>query len=82
MASEVVTSETSSSGWQARQVYALAAVCLLIGLAVGYLFRGSRSPAVPARPQDTMQAAGDAGAAAHAGMGGPNGWVASRLSIK
>ncbi len=70
MANEVVTSETTSSGWQAKQVYALAAVCLLIGLAVGYLFRGSRSPAVP--PANAMQATGDASAAAHGGMGGPN----------
>jgi cytochrome c-type biogenesis protein CcmH/NrfG len=70
MTNEVITSETSSSGWQAKQVYVLAAVCLLIGLAVGYLFRGSKSPAVPA-PANAMQAAGNPGAAAHAGMGGP-----------
>ena len=73
MANEVVTSETSSSGWQAKQVYALAAVCLLIGLAVGYLFRGSKSPAVPVpAPANAMQASGNAGAAAHAGLGGPS----------
>lgn len=67
MANEVVPPGTSSPGWQAKQVYALAAVCLLIGLAVGYLFRGSRPPAAPA---NATQAAADAGAAAHAGMGG------------
>jgi len=45
-------------------VYALAVVCLLIGLAVGYLFRGSQSQA-PA-PTNAMQAAT---APATAGMG-------------
>jgi len=41
--------ETAPSGsvWQARQVYAMAAVCLLVGLAIGYLFRGSQSSAPP-----------------------------------
>lgn len=34
----------AAAGWNATQVYALAVVCLVIGLAVGYLFRGSRSP--------------------------------------
>lgn len=67
MVNEVVT---SSSGWQAKQVYALSAVCLLIGLAVGYLFRGSQSTAVPV-PPNAIQAAANAGAA-HAGMGGPS----------
>jgi len=45
MAEENLASATSSSEWSVQQVYALAVVCLLIGLAVGYLFRGSRSPA-------------------------------------
>lgn len=67
MTNEVVTSHSSSSEWRAGQVYVLAVVCLLIGLAVGYLFRGSRSPAPPA-PAATQSAA-DAGAAAHAAMG-------------
>jgi len=30
--------------WPARQVYIVATICLLIGLAVGYLLRGSQSP--------------------------------------
>jgi len=32
--------------WTAREAYLLAAVCLLVGIVVGYVFRGS-SPAVP-----------------------------------
>ncbi len=67
MTNEVVPSQSASPEWQAKQVYVLAAVCLLIGLAVGYLFRGSRSPASPAPA--AMRAAADPGAAAHAPMG-------------
>ncbi len=33
--------------WQAKQVYAMAAICLVVGLAVGYLFRRSQPPALP-----------------------------------
>jgi cytochrome c-type biogenesis protein CcmH/NrfG len=65
MANENVTFGTSSSEWQAKQVYALAVVCLVIGLAVGYLFRGSRSPAPPVNAMQSAAAPG-----APAGMGG------------
>jgi cytochrome c-type biogenesis protein CcmH/NrfG len=41
---------TSESVWQAKQVYAMAVVCLLVGLALGYLFGGSQ-PLAPPRPQ-------------------------------
>ncbi|MFY9674726.1 MAG: tetratricopeptide repeat protein [Terriglobales bacterium] len=47
MANETASPEAAALGWKASQVYALAVVCLVIGLAVGYLFRGSRSPAQP-----------------------------------
>ena len=70
MANENVTSGTSSSEWQAKQVYALAVVCLLIGLAVGYLFRGSRSPAPPV---NAMQSAAAPGATAGMGSQGAMG---------
>jgi cytochrome c-type biogenesis protein CcmH/NrfG len=70
MSNENVASATPSSEWQVKQVYALAVVCLVIGLAVGYLFRGSRS-SVPAA--SSMQAANAGpGATAHAG-GAPAG---------
>jgi len=68
MANEVVTTETSSSGWGTSQVYVLAAVCLVIGLAVGYLFRGSRSPAPPASVAQDQAASLPPG---HAAMGAP-----------
>lgn len=44
MASEAVAPETSGGDWQAKQVYVMAAVCLVVGLAIGYFFRGSQSP--------------------------------------
>ena len=34
--------------WTSTQAYLLAAVCLLLGVAIGYLFRGSASPSVEA----------------------------------
>jgi cytochrome c-type biogenesis protein CcmH/NrfG len=77
MANGNVTPGTTSSEWQAQQVYALAAVCLLIGLAVGYLFRGSRSPAPPVR---AMQAAAP-GAPVPAGMGAPGGMGNQPVSL-
>jgi cytochrome c-type biogenesis protein CcmH/NrfG len=48
--------------WQPRQVYLLAALCLIIGLPIGYLFRGSAG-AQPAPPTAT--------AAPAPGMGAP-----------
>src|ERR1022692_371397 len=33
--------------WRTTQVYAMACICLVIGLALGYLFRGSASRSVP-----------------------------------
>ena len=52
------TAPKITEGWKTKQVYAMAAICLLVGLAVGYLFRGSASP------QPAAQAVPAAGAAA------------------
>jgi cytochrome c-type biogenesis protein CcmH/NrfG len=44
--SQSTTNATSAGGaWTGRQAYLLAAFCLLLGVALGYLFRGSASPA-------------------------------------
>ena len=64
MPNEVVEQGTGGSAWQAKQVYAMAAVCLVVGLAIGYLFRGSQSPSV-AQPAANAQSS-----AATGGMGG------------
>jgi cytochrome c-type biogenesis protein CcmH/NrfG len=45
MANEPNTQPTAGSVWQTKQVYAMAVICLVVGLAIGYLFRGSQSPA-------------------------------------
>jgi len=38
----------ASPNWTATQTYAMATVCLLLGVLVGYLVRGSAKPAEPA----------------------------------
>jgi len=55
--------------WQAKQVYAMAVICLVVGLAIGYLFRGSQPPAVPPETGASLQANAQPSAAAGA-MGG------------
>lgn len=49
MEKETQGQTSSGSAWEARQAFALAVVCLLVGLAIGYLFRGSQSPAAAAK---------------------------------
>jgi len=38
----------ADAGWQTKQAFGMAAVCLVVGLAVGYFFRGSQPVASPA----------------------------------
>lgn len=49
--------QSARPGWEARQVYLLSAICLLLGAALGYLLRGSASPqpaaSVPAAQAET-----------------------------
>jgi tetratricopeptide (TPR) repeat protein len=40
------TEREASRGWKSTQVYALAILCLLTGITLGYLFRGSESAKV------------------------------------
>ena len=65
MANEPTTQPSAGSAWQAKQVYAMAVICLVVGLAIGYLFRGSQSPAAPAQPAANAQPSASA-----SGMGG------------
>lgn len=58
---------TTASAWQVKQVYAMAAISLIVGLAIGYLFRGSQSPAPAPRP---VTAAVSQPSPAAGGMGG------------
>ena len=64
MPNESVEQVRGRPAWQPRQVYAMAAVCLVVGLAIGYLFRGSQSPAA-VQPLANAQSS-----AAPGGMGG------------
>ena len=51
--------------WRPRVVYGMATVCLLLGLALGYLLRGSESPAAnagsPTEPKTAQASAQSAG---------------------
>lgn len=78
MPNEVVEQSTGASAWQTKQVYAMALICLVVGLAIGYLFRGSQSPAAaPAQPAANVQASAPAG-----GMGGAAGQMPSLEQMK
>jgi len=59
---EPTTQPRAGSAWQARQVYAMAVICLAVGLAIGYLFRGSQSPVAPAPPEANAQPSAPASA--------------------
>jgi len=55
------TKKTSSmENWTSVQAYVLAVICLMVGVAVGWLFRGSQSPA-GTEPIQTASAAAPAG---------------------
>lgn len=58
MDSETKQPNSSRTYWTAAQTYAMATICLLVGVLVGYLVRGSAKPADPAPPAaETQQAA-------------------------
>lgn len=65
MENETTAQPSSQPSWKATQVYGMAVVCLLVGLAIGYLFRGSQSPAPAAQAANAPQQAAPA-----PGMGG------------
>src|ERR1022692_1444844 len=51
---------TSSEQWTSVQAYVLAVICLLAGIAGGWLIRGSQSPAVAAAETASASAAAPA----------------------
>ena len=61
MVNEPTTQTSAGSSWPIKQVYTMAVVCLVFGLAIGYLFRGSQSPASPAQPAANTQLAAPSG---------------------
>ena len=48
MEEDVKEKEKTTSNWTATQTYVMAAICLLIGVLVGYVVRGSAKPAAQA----------------------------------
>jgi cytochrome c-type biogenesis protein CcmH/NrfG len=58
---EPTTHPSAGSVWPVKQVYAMAVVCLVVGVAIGYLFRGSQSPPAPAQPAANAQPSALAG---------------------
>jgi cytochrome c-type biogenesis protein CcmH/NrfG len=50
MENETKAQPTVASAWQVKQVYAMALISVVVGLAIGYLFRGSQSPVPPPQP--------------------------------
>ena len=51
MPNETIEPKTTPGAWTATQAYVMATLCLVVGLAIGYLFRGSQSPVVAKAPQ-------------------------------
>lgn len=51
------TKSATSGNWTSTQAYILSVVCLLVGVAVGYLARGSASPSPAANPAAQADAA-------------------------
>jgi cytochrome c-type biogenesis protein CcmH/NrfG len=50
MANVPNTASKASPALQAKQVYLMAVICLVVGLSIGYLLRGAQSPVSPAQP--------------------------------
>lgn len=46
----------ASATWTSREAYLLAAICLLAGIALGYLYRGSSSPVKSSTPSSSAAA--------------------------
>jgi len=55
MLNEPTTEPVAGSAWQAKQVYVMAVISLAVGLAIGYLFRGSQSPTPAPQPVAAAQ---------------------------
>lgn len=51
--------QTIKTGWSSVQVYTLSAICLLVGVTMGFLFRGSKAPQAPATAVQTQMQGGN-----------------------
>jgi cytochrome c-type biogenesis protein CcmH/NrfG len=48
MGNEVITASAARENMPATRVYLMAAICLVVGLGIGYVLRGPALPAIPA----------------------------------
>lgn len=55
MVTEANAQPASRAAWKTKQVCGMAVVCLVFGLAIGYLFRGSQPVAPPTQALDQFQ---------------------------
>jgi cytochrome c-type biogenesis protein CcmH/NrfG len=63
----------AQTGWTSTQVYAMAVLCLIVGVTVGYLFRGSNSATPAAQPAAVQQQPGAPGGMPGGMSGGMSG---------
>jgi predicted negative regulator of RcsB-dependent stress response len=70
MKNEPTTAPTASPSLKAAQVYAMAVVCLMLGLAIGYLLRGTKSPVSPTQSAVSAEKASAPGGAVGGAMAG------------
>jgi len=61
MANEGVESDSYRKEWDSKQVYILAGICLVLGTALGYLFRGSEISTNPPPASSQSQTPGQTG---------------------
>jgi len=68
MANKISESESTGSDWSSTQVYVMAAICLALGLTLGYLFRGSQTQPSVSSVSGQTGSPEQPGMAAQAGM--------------
>ena len=64
------SNQRTASNWTGTQAYLLAIICLVVGVAIGYLLRGSESQAPGGTPAGSSTAADQGGTTGPMGMGG------------
>lgn len=55
----MATNKAKTPTWTSAQAYAIACICLLMGIAIGYLVRGAGQAAAPVQAETAAPAAGD-----------------------
>ncbi|MBZ5615396.1 MAG: tetratricopeptide repeat protein [Acidobacteriia bacterium] len=82
MSNEVTTPPAAGPAWEAKHVYTMAVICLMVGLAIGYLFRGSQSAGAPGQSAADAQANARGSAQPSAAAGAMGGHMPSLEDMK